>query len=223
MIERFFLLLFVVIAALELVSEFTGNRTMHLATKPFIALLPLVIALSGKAVRDVSAKRYIVAGLIFSWVGDCVLMFRSEYSWALLAGLGAFMLAHICYIFSYRVGSNGTFTLTYFVVVPILGYGIVLYSVLAPYLGGMNIPVAVYAVILLGMLIAALERFSRTHRLSYRLVSIGAALFVISDSVLAWNIFVQESVLARIVLMSSYSAAQMLITLGMVRHWSVKE
>lgn len=212
-------LLFAVVTIFELYSEVTLNRTIHLFSKPFIAIIPILFVLLSKAKRDIQAKQLILAGLFFSWIGDCVLMFREEYSWAFLGGLGAFFVAHIMYILAYRIGSKGKFTLTYFVVIPILGYGIVLYSVLAPFLGSLKIPVAVYSLILLGMVLAAVERSNRTNKLSFRMVSLGAVLFLISDSVLAWSIFVENSVVARVLVMSTYSTAQILITVGMITHW----
>lgn len=220
--NRIVYIFFAVIVSIEIFSEITLQRTIHLASKPLIAIIPMLYVLGSKPQRDSQAKLFIIAGLVFSWIGDCVLMFRQDYSWAFLCGLGAFFFAHVMYIVAYRVGSQGTFTLSYFAVIPVLGYGIVLFSVLVPLLGSLKIPVALYSLVLVGMVLTALERSSRTVKRSFVMVSLGAGFFLVSDSVLAWSIFVENSVAARVLVMSTYSTAQILIADGMITHWQQK-
>lgn len=210
--------LYAAIAVLEIASEVTSNRTLHLCSKPFLIILVLILFLIRTHGFKGSVKLSVIAALVFSWLGDVLLMFTEDYSWTFLGGLGAFLVAHCFLIVAYRIGSNKHFQLSFFYFVPVFGYGIVLYSVLAPYLGTMLIPVAAYSVVLLSMLIAALERGVRVSVLSFRWVLTGAVCFVMSDSILAWQSFVQPSVFARVALMTLYIAAQYAIAQGMALH-----
>lgn len=210
--------LYVAIAVIEIASEVTNNRTLHLRSKPLLVILVLILFLIRTHGFKGAVKLSVIAALVFSWVGDVLLMFKEDYSWTFLGGLGAFLIAHCFLIVAYRIGSNKHFQLSFFYLVPIFGYGIVLYSVLAPHLGTMLLPVAVYSVVLLSMLIAALERGARASVLSFRWVFSGAVCFVMSDSILAWQSFVQQSVFARVALMALYIAAQYAIAQGMALH-----
>ncbi|MFY7997999.1 MAG: lysoplasmalogenase [Candidatus Kapaibacteriota bacterium] len=215
-----FPVLYLIIALVELYSEITSERALHLASKPLLVLLVGVIFLTSTRGSNHPAKKFVLWGLLFSWFGDVLLMFKQEFSGSFVSGLGAFLIAHIFYIIAYRQGSGGKFTLSYFVFVPIIGYGVVLFSVLAPYLGTMLLPVAIYSIVLLGMLVAALERGGRTSQESFWWVVAGAVCFVGSDSILAWHSFVEPSVVARVSLMALYIAAQYAIARGMALHIS---
>ena len=46
----------------------------------------------------VSLKKWILLALLFSWVGDILLMFESERINFFLFGLLAFLIAHVFYI-----------------------------------------------------------------------------------------------------------------------------
>lgn len=211
-------LLTIIVALLELFSEITDNRTLHLCSKPLLVIMVALFFLTATHGSEHKTKIIIVAALFFSWLGDLFLMFKQEYSWTFLCGLGAFLVSHIFYIVAYRAGSEGRFQLSFYIFVPVIGYGVVLYSVLAPHLGTMHIPVAVYALVLLSMFIAALERRQRVSEESFQWAFGGAICFVLSDSILAWHSFVQPSVVARVVLMTLYIAAQYAIARGMALH-----
>ncbi len=217
-----FTILYVILAFVELYSEIAPERALHLASKPLLVLLVGVIFLTSTRGSNHPAKKFVLLGLLFSWFGDVLLMFKQEFSGSFVSGLGAFLIAHIFYIIAYRQGSGGKFTLSYFMVVPIIGYGVVLFSVLAPYLGSMLLPVAVYSIVLLGMLVAALERDGRASQESFWWVVAGAVCFVGSDSILAWHSFVTPSAAARVCLMTLYIAAQYAIARGMARHINKK-
>ena len=83
-----------------------------------------------------------------------------------------------------------------------------------PHTGKMTIPVIVYAVVILFMLWQALERWGSARSHSALLAAIGAVLFVVSDAILAYNRFVQQFTLARLVNLSTYYLAQWLIALS---------
>ena len=78
-----------------------------------------------------------------------------------------------------------------------------------PHLGDMLIPVAVYLLIILGMGISA-----ALGTTNHSLVVVGAALFIISDSLIAINRFLVPVPLSGLLVMTTYYMAQFLITYG---------
>lgn len=85
----------------------------------------------------------------------------------------------------------------------------------------MLIPVLAYALVLLTMGIWAHKRRGATSAHSFMLVSTGAILFVISDGLIAINKFAFEVPVERILVMSTYIAAQYLIVRGLLKHEEV--
>ena len=75
--------------------------------------------------------------------------------------------------------------------------------------------VLIYVLAITTMLLTALNREGAVSPGSYRLVAFGAVLFVVSDSVLAWNRFVSPVGLSSLWIISSYGLAQLLIVSGL--------
>ena len=186
---------------------------LHYLCKPLATVLLLVLAI--KAVAPVSARYQftVIAGLLFSLVGDICLMWPTDL---FLFGLVAFLLAHLCYISVFvsdsttptRLTSIGAFAL----------FGAANLAGLLPRLeSAMRVPVLVYVVALILMaglavararsLCAAAQPRSALAG-SARTAAIGATLFVISDTLLAWNRFGGGIPLASLWVLGSYFTAQ---------------
>jgi uncharacterized membrane protein YhhN len=138
-----------------------------------------------------------------------------------MLGLVAFLLAHVAYMLAYRLSVQSSTQPSVFrqkpwLLLPFLLYGAVLYGWLFPHLGDLQLPVLLYTLVLLGMGVFALNRYQRTPPLSFRLVLMGALLFIVSDSALAVDKFVSPFQWAGVVVMATYSLAQYLIVLGML-------
>lgn len=95
-----------------------------------------------------------------------------------------------------------------------LAAAVLLVALLAPRLGPLLLPVIVYGLALNGMAWQAWERAARVGSPGARLAAWGAALFVLSDSVLAVNRFLQPFAANVIVVMCTYIAAQTLIAMS---------
>jgi uncharacterized membrane protein YhhN len=211
-----FLVLFASIVFAELASEWTGNILLHRTTKPLIMLSLLVFAMLQMHGKLHQAKLFLFSGMFLGMVGDGLLMFKSEVSWAIEGGLGAFLLGHIFYMIAYRKGSKGAWKLSPFWIAALLLTGtITLYFVL-PHIGTMLVPLVVYALVLFTMAIIAKERQERVTVKSYRLVWFGALCFVASDTALAFDLFVRSSQYLRVFLMVLYAVAQYRICVGML-------
>ncbi len=179
------------------------------------------------ALRMLPASRLLVAvALFFSWLGDVFLLNSGDLYF--MAGLASFLTAHLFYIFFFlRVrrqagqGSSGLFTqgsdrkvptsgLNPWVIIMLLVYVVVFYYLLFPHLAAaLRFPVLAYAVVIALMFIAAWHSFSKQAG-----VIIGAALFIVSDSLLAVNAFVRPFEYASLLVMITYIAAQGWIVTG---------
>jgi len=135
-----------------------------------------------------------------------------------IAGLASFLVAHIFYIIAYQKTGAATGKIRPFELVAFALYGIALMWILHPGLGGMLIPVMAYAFVLLTMGVWAHKRRGATAITSFRFVSAGVILFVISDSLIAVNKFAIEVPGERLLVMSTYIAAQFLIVQGLLKH-----
>jgi uncharacterized membrane protein YhhN len=81
----------------------------------------------------------------------------------------------------------------------------------------MLIPVMVYMFVILLMATTAFLRKGIVNNLSYTLVFVGAIFFMISDSLLALNKFHEPLPFSNISIMLTYSIAQYLIVLGILK------
>ena len=100
----------------------------------------------------------------------------------------------------------------------VVAYVVELLYLLWPQLGPMKVPVLIYAVVIGSMLIMALWQYGKLPRATALLFIIGAMLFVLSDSALALNRFYKPHPYSGVLVMSTYVAAQVFLTLGSIAH-----
>jgi uncharacterized membrane protein YhhN len=147
----------------------------------------------------------IIAGLLFSLAGDIFLMLPTD---RFVAGLVAFLLAHLFYSAAF---ASEISALMWWPLIPFAIYGIVIYIILASSLGKLKVPVLFYVVVILIMAWLAWERWSQAGQGGALLASIGALLFIISDTILAIDRFRGTFKLSRASNLITYFAAQLLI------------
>jgi uncharacterized membrane protein YhhN len=216
--KKMALVLFLVAVAGVLVSEFFAIAWLFMVAKPLIMVFLLFYYLFSAAPEYRS--NVLMLAIVFSLAGD-VLLIKEAY---FVPGLIAFLMAHVLYIVAYRQFSgeesdnalNGLQRVRLAFPVILAGSGLVV--MLFPVLGDLKIPVMVYAAVLAFMVIAALFRYGRTTQKSFVMVFGGAALFMISDSVLAINKFLTPIGWSGVLIMSTYMAAQFLIIRGLLKH-----
>ncbi|GAA3864731.1 lysoplasmalogenase [Leifsonia kafniensis] len=197
---------YVIFSILHLLGQLAGSETLTQTTKPL-----LILSLAAALIWSVGARLtapVIVAliALLLSWVGDVALMISGSL-W-FVVGLGAFLLAHVAYIVLFLRhlgrGKLPRAALLYLVWLALL------VVFLVPYLGPMLVPALLYAVVITTMAIVATR--------CGPIVTLGALLFLLSDSMLAVNKFVPDVVLPQsgFLVMITYIAAQGLIIVGVV-------
>lgn len=164
---------------------------------------------------------FMFAGLFFSWAGDVILEFSQSNGNMFIFGLACFLLAHIMYltVFIITPGNNWILSNRFYLVIPVIFYGIGLVFYLYDDLNNMRLPVIIYAIVILAMLTGAINRKEKVKKVSYYLVLAGAILFVISDSAIAVDKFSYHFESSPIVIMSTYIIAQYLIVVGYINQF----
>lgn len=124
------------------------------------------------------------AALAASAVGDLFLAGKPE-RW-LLPGMAAFFLAHVFYVILFwQLGEGAGWSLPVKAGQAVLVLGGAMYiRWLAPWLGQMRLPVFAYGAVILMMGAAAIALPP-----AYLLVTVGALMFIASDSILAHQLF----------------------------------
>ncbi len=209
------ILLVLIPAVLAIWGEYRKSRWQVYIFKPLTTLLIIWIALNGPLDPVVNYnwlyKWLIVVGLISCLGGDVFLMLPERF---FIAGLVSFLIGHLFYIAAF-VGDGG-FHLALGWLLPLVVYGLVVYWLLHAHLGKMRGPVIVYVLAILTMAWQGLGRWSALNTPGAMAAAAGALFFVISDSTLALDRFRQKFISARLIVLSTYWAAQFLIAYSVV-------
>jgi len=197
-----YLLLGLLGAAVFLYARLSGLNELGLLSKgiPVIALL-LWLRTAPNGVY----RRWISLGLVASLAGDILLDWPADL---FVFGLGAFLLAHLAYLRAYFSDCKHPAWLALLLA---LVTGGAMFAILASAdLGPLLIPVACYALAISAMLWRALARLGQQdlNKLSTRMAAVGAALFVLSDSLIGINRFVAPFEAAPLAIMLSYWLGQ---------------
>jgi uncharacterized membrane protein YhhN len=204
MLPFILMLLVILSASIHIRAEYRGPRQHVYIFKPLTMVLICLIAILGQATVPFY-KVMIITGLVFSLAGDVFLMLPSD---RFVAGLVAFLIAHLFYIAAFVSEISA---LMWWPLIPLVMYGIVIYVILSSSLGKVRLPVLIYIVAILIMTWLAWERWGQTGQSGALLASVGAVLFVISDTVLAINRFRGPFKPSRALNLITYFAAQWLI------------
>lgn len=150
-------------------------------------------------------RRWISIGLVFSLAGDVLLEWSPEM---FVFGLSAFLIGHLAYLVGYLGDSKRFAPLA--LLLALLAGGSMFATLYRAGLGGLLIPVALYALTISAMLWRALARTSAADisRRSAWLAAVGAALFVLSDSLIGINRFVSPFPEARYLIILTYWLGQ---------------
>lgn len=196
-------------AALHLRAHYRGPRWQVYLFKPLTIVLLLLLAALATGAHGPRYQWAIVLGLACSLAGDVFLMLPGN---RFVPGLASFLLAHLAYLaaFSSGVPIGAAPAL----LVPFLVVMTALLRVLWSGLGRYRLPVLFYSAAIVLMVGQAWGRNRLLPGPGAMLAAVGAALFMVSDGILALNRFRRPFPEAQLLVMSSYVAAQALIALS---------
>ncbi len=212
---------------LNLYANYKYDFVLELASKPF--LIPILGIYFYLNTRDViqtykkSLANFVLVALFFAWFGDVFLLFQTQNTLFFMLGLGSFLISHILYIITFKKSLQnkelGEPKKLLIRAIPFIGTFILMFTFLYKSLDAvMLIAVPVYMLVIVMMAFLAMERTGKVLKASAEYVFFGAFLFMVSDSLLAIDIFVKNMNIpyAPVFVMLTYVAAQSLIVYGMM-------
>ncbi|WP_345763244.1 lysoplasmalogenase [Diaminobutyricibacter sp. McL0608] len=198
---------FVIVSVIQVVAIATGADALVQVTKPLLMpALAIAVVLARLGRRFTLPTGLLLLAIGLSWLGDLALMVPGDL-W-FVVGLGSFLLAHVAYLVLFlRVGGLGrprAWSIVYAV------WFVVFLAVLIPGLGSLVVPVVLYGLVL-GSMATAATRVSGW-------VAAGAAVFVVSDTILALSRFLPGLVIPAhdTLTMLTYCVGQGVIAAGVL-------
>ena len=188
-------------------AELTGRFWGQPPAKAAMAILLAVAASRHPIIRE---RRWLVPALLLSALGDFLL----AIPWwmpAFVCGLGAFLVAHLCYLGALLPLRGETGRIRMAAVAIVIVACVSMLARFWPKLvaDGLTIPVAVYVTVLGAMVCSAL-----VARLPTVWTALGAVLFAVSDGMIGVGQFVLGSPALELPIGWVYAASQVLITAG---------
>lgn len=209
--------LYVFVALLELVGEAFSFKSLIFATKPLLIPI-LIVFLHQKTKKDTSSLTGLYIALLFSAIGDDLLLFTSINDNFFLFGLLSFLVTQVfyCFIFYKMISWKMNKGIFFMVVFSYSFYLWVLLSLVYPSLGNLKVPVLIYAFVITTM--GVLGTISAIQYKN-KFILFGAFLFIVSDSFIALNKFyfnLSYAELLQVIIMSTYVLAQSFLVLGII-------
>jgi len=207
-----FLAILGVVSVVYLVSLFFKQGLFQAILKG--CLMPLVLAVYIFGAKVILWS--IVLALVFGWLGDIFLL-KGSVSRFFILGLASFLLGHICYIIAMYGFARPFHTAAFVISIAVaVCLGILIFKIVRPS-AEMKIPVIAYEATIMTMAVFALQLFLAQRSAFGVLVLAGSLCFVVSDTTLAYDTFRKGPKYAAFIIMLTYIAAQLLITLGFCR------
>jgi uncharacterized membrane protein YhhN len=198
-------------------SDLTGHWILQ---PPFKASMAVLLTIAAAAHLNVRERRWLMPALLFSAAGDWLLAIP-WWSQSFVFGLGAFLVAHICFVgamLPLAWGSGPSRGRIAGVVVVVVAF-VAMLTWLWPHLGAekLTMPVTVYITVLGVMVCTAL-----LAKLPTIWTAVGAVCFALSDGMIAIGKFILNNEALAVPIWWSYAAAEILITAGFFfgREWS---
>ena len=198
-----------------LVREYVAFRKilpLKYVFTPLVTVTIIVFGLLSFLVTGITVfSFFIITGLMLSLIGDTLMMLE-EVNY-IQHGLLFFLVAHIMYI----AALSGGYTFRLWNIVPGLVLGmllVVFYIKIRRKTGKTNIPVLVYMFAISAMIFFAVSHFNNGTTPKAVILSIGAVLFCVSDTILAVNQFIRPITHSTVFTWLTYGPAQFLIALS---------
>lgn len=206
-----------IIMPLEWVAAGKSWIRLRVITKPLslVILIAMFLSMAGWT----NPGFWFLGGLFFSLLGDIFLLLQKKY---FIVGLLSFLIAHILYIIGL---SFGTLTWTWWMLIPLCIIALLVIIAYPRIVRGVRrrlehrhlwFPVLLYMVTITIMLLMALFTWFRAEWVypATILVSVGALLFTISDTLLATGRFLRPVPYGNFLVMFTYHLGQLGIVFG---------
>lgn len=215
MLVTLLLVLTLLFALLDWIARYKAWRRADIVFKPLVmvALFGYLLVASGlRQVQPADPLLWFGLGILLSLAGDVFLLDADRF---FLPGLVAFLLAHVCYIAGFNLPLPGwnLFALGAAAVYALMAariYGRIAAGLVSKGQGRLRGPVLAYCLVITLMLLSATMTLFRPEWAASAagLAFLGAALFFVSDLILAWDRFVTPIKNGRVFNLVTYHLGQ---------------
>ncbi len=191
-------------------ADIAGAREQVYLFKPLATGIILASVLFAPPRPSSRYRALIAGGLVLSLVGDVLLMLPVNL---FAAGLGAFLIAHLCYVSAFATHGGGRDS-SRVAILPFAAVAATMLLYLWPSLGALRAPVVLYIGVIATMAWQGWARFTRVRTGGAKRAAWGALFFLVSDGTLAVNKFrgpIGDKATVTIVVLGTYLVAQWLI------------
>lgn len=211
-------IVFVALSLIEVFFLVLRVETVHPVVKPLLIPSLAVAALCCLLPEQRGRNTVLLAvALALHTAGDVLLLLDSGGFIYFAAGLGCFLLGHVCYLVILLDGMGalrGWKEFLCLLVPPVIALVCVSFFEVD---GALRVVLVIYALLLLYVTSSGVLWLLRGRKMGWRIL-VGGLLFVASDAVLALNAFNDVDFgLRHAVVMGTYLAAEWLIVSGIVR------
>jgi uncharacterized membrane protein YhhN len=193
------------------ISRWRPNTTLETVTKPLTTILIVALAMTVQSSRP-DARWVVVAGLAFCLVGDVLLMPVVDN---FVGGLGSFLIGHLLFAVAVFRRPHDHIGLAGLALIPlgalVGAFGPAIVKGARQRAAALGIAVTAYLVVIASMAVLVTLTGSPW-------AIIGAVFFVMSDTLLGYDLFAKPFAAARVLIMITYHVALVSLTLGLVWH-----
>ena len=210
------LAIYLIIVTIHLYACFYHQEKLRKVTKCF--LMPILALIYYLGCPKEKFSNVILFAIFFGYLGDVFLIIENFF----LLGVASFLIGHLLYIITFLIETgfkNYRKNLLVFLLVCLVYF--YLESEILKYLrpaiikAGLWGPLFVYASILVALNISS-ALYAYCYRNIYSILTyIGSLIFMVSDCVLAKQLFMENNKYYQIIIMLTYILAQSLISIGM--------
>jgi len=195
------------------IAKARHDRRLEYLCKPATLVALIAAALALDPAGDAQTRRgWFVAALLLSLTGDVLLMLDDEKQDLFVAGLAAFLVAHLCYVAGFWTDPPAGWPLAVAVVVVVLcvrPFAARILDALQKDEPALRVPVGAYIAVISAMVASALA----TGNVA---AGAGAVLFASSDTMIAWSRFVRPFRSAPVAIMVTYHLGQALLVWSLI-------
>ena len=195
-------------------KESKNRMLIRYISKPF--LMPLLACFY--MFDNPSLNLWVIFGIAGGFIGDVCLMIPDPKGTKRFfkIGLISFLLGHLFYIIALIIIVD--FSLfrwwSLLLTIPYIIIGVYVYPRLIKHTGKMKIPVTIYLIVIILMGVSTPLLWGTGEPIGVILLMVGALVFIISDTINAFNKFAKEIPYERLYTMTTYLLGQFLLVLG---------
>jgi len=184
---------------------------LHYIAKPLTTLLILASVWRAGNAPNARYRHAVMIGIAFSACGDVFIMLpETLLPSGFLFGLGSFLVAHL--FFLRALTSDAKWFSRRLVLPAFAAVGAVNLAILWPGLtADLRVPVLVYVTCLIAMTSQAVSRFLTVRTIASGFAAFGGIIFLLSDTLIAYNRFHARIIFASACILVTYYAALWLI------------